>query len=888
MSKETVISLETSIDPSIISGLMNTKPKNAREFLYPRMELEAIDKHEAVILQKEIEHSILNKKVLTDSIDNKLVLFMEQSDLNLFKEIKQFKKDFPAHTHQVALSKFASKHHSDALVRIIYGTPLDAAMLYDTTVKQTVHHLRKFLNTSEPSYSFLRSRVFLEILKSQMFIVLEISVHDIKHRFVQIVAPFETIAKEAEDQSIRMQLTDKCIQSFIKNHSGHNEDTRGYPHKEKQEKDWYIDNTFIKIMWQIPLAKNQKVFSKRSVPFDYERIHEFKGGDVERLGYKKVKQDFFSAGKRNQLVQSMILKCRVRLRSNSSHFSAITTLVEMSVFKEYYMLHDGPATEKNHIDIKNQEYNLSKSFRLDLKRFHTQFGYLLNPVEEIREYYGETVAFYFAWIEYYSIWLIGAIVIGVVAIAYGIYTSMAQQQPLFSVLDNKGTPFFAFAISIWSIYFVKYWKRQSNYLSFIWDMDDYHTQEVIRPQWNPTAERVSPITGKEELYEPSNTFRLKRSISLFVMFLAFLVLVAFIVGNIALTNFLQVQQHISYGGSVTSSLFAIFQILIFYPIYDKLVLWLSNFENHRTNTDFFNSLAWKEYVLSFVNNYGLLFFIAVVKPVIITSSDSQTFNYLGLWEQTCSSDSSNPLDGDNQCKKNLIISIAIIFTGQQILLTAWEFIYPWLVAFYDTKSEKTKISGAEPEYMKEKDLVQLTRNVLSYEYASKVIQLGNVLLFSALFPLAPILAWSNDIFEKRLDIIKFVDFYRRNFVEGANSIGIWEAIISSVVYLGIFTNGVVITFLSDGLEQLITEIDPDVSSRYKMLVYKLFFLIVYEHLLYMISSVLDYYISDAPQAVRDGREAEQYIRNMWRAEEIKDEEEEFEEAFSEFQSLPID
>lgn len=190
--------------------------------------------------------------------------------------------------------------------------------------------------------------------------------------------------------------------------------------------------------------------------------------------------------------------------------------------------------------------------------------------------------------------------------------------------------------------------------------------------------------------------------------------------------------------------------------------------------------------------------------------------------------------------------------------------------------------------MKEKDLVQLTRDVLSSEYASKVIQLGNVLLFSAVFPFAPILAWSNDVFEKRLDLIKFVDFYRRNFVEGANSIGVWETIISSVVYLGIFTNGVVITFLSNGLEQVIYALDSDVSSRYKMLVYKLFFLILYEHLLYIISSVLDYFISDAPQAVRDGREAEHYIRDMWRAEEIKEEEDEFEEAFSEFQSLPID
>ncbi|KAJ3310393.1 Anoctamin-7 [Boothiomyces sp. JEL0838] len=882
MSKkgETVVSLEPSIDPSIISSLLNTKPKNAREFLYPKMELEAIDRHEVLILQKEIEHSILCKKVLSESIDNKLVLFLEQQDLDLFREIRQFKKDFPAHTHQVALSKFASKHHSDALVRIIYGTPLDAAMLYDTTVKQTVHHLRKFLNNSEPSYSFLRSRVILEILKRQMFVVLEISVHDIKYRFLQIVAPFETLAKEAEEQQIRMQLTDKCIQSFIKNHTGHNEDAREYPQKEKQEKDWFIDNTFIKILWQIPFARNQKVFSKRSVPFDYERIHEFKGGDVERLGYKRVKQDFFSAAKRNQLVQSIILQCRIKLRSNSSRFSAITTLVEMGVFKEYYMLHDGPPNEPNHIDLKNQEYNLNKSFRLDLKRFHKRFGYFNNPVEEIREYFGESVAFYFAWIEYYSIWLIGAIVIGLVAIAYGVYSVMAQQQSYLTLLDNKGTPFFAFAMSVWSIYFVKYWKRQSNYLSFIWDMDDYHNQEVIRPQWKPTAERISPITGKEELYEPSSSVRMKRSIALFSMFLTFLVLVGFIVANIALTNFLQARFQISYGGSITSAVFAVFQILVFYPVYHKLVEWLSNFENHKTNTDFNNSLAWKEYVLSFVNNYGLLFFIAIVKPVIITSTDSQSFNYLGMWQQTCDI-------GENECEKNLIISIAIIFTGQQILLTIWEFAYPWFVAFYDTSSEK-KIKGAEPEYMKEKDLVQLTRDVLSSEYASKVIQLGNVLLFSAVFPFAPILAWSNDVFEKRLDLIKFVDFYRRNFVEGANSIGIWETIISSVVYLGIFTNGVVITFLSNGLEQVIYALDSDVSSRYKMLVYKLFFLILYEHLLYIISSVLDYFISDAPQAVRDGREAEHYIRDMWRAEEIKEEEEEFEEAFSEFQSLPID
>lgn len=71
---------------------------------------------------------------------------------------------------------------------------------------------------------------------------------------------------------------------------------------------------------------------------------------------------------------------------------------------------------------------------------------------------------------------------------------------------------------------------------------------------------------------------------------------------------------------------------------------------------------------------------------------------------------------------------------------------------------------------------------------SSVIQFGFVTLFVASFPLAPVLALVNNLFEIRVDAWKITTQFRRVVPEKAQDIGAWQPILQGVAILAVATN----------------------------------------------------------------------------------------------------
>jgi tetrahydromethanopterin S-methyltransferase subunit G len=69
-----------------------------------------------------------------------------------------------------------------------------------------------------------------------------------------------------------------------------------------------------------------------------------------------------------------------------------------------------------------------------------------------------------------------------------------------------------------------------------------------------------------------------------------------------------------------------------------------------------------------------------------------------------------------------------------------------------------------------------------------VIQYGFVTLFVAAFPLAPLMALINNIFEIRLDAYKYTTQMRRSLGQHVRSIGIWYGILEGMTYLSVIFN----------------------------------------------------------------------------------------------------
>lgn len=71
-----------------------------------------------------------------------------------------------------------------------------------------------------------------------------------------------------------------------------------------------------------------------------------------------------------------------------------------------------------------------------------------------------------------------------------------------------------------------------------------------------------------------------------------------------------------------------------------------------------------------------------------------------------------------------------------------------------------------------------------------------------MFPLAPLCALINNIFEIRLDARKFLNHYRRPVGEMATDIGVWFKIVDALGKLAVITNGFLIAFASNMIPRL--------------------------------------------------------------------------------------
>ncbi|MGH0172998.1 UNVERIFIED_CONTAM: hypothetical protein FKN15_077548 [Acipenser sinensis] len=111
--------------------------------------------------------------------------------------------------------------------------------------------------------------------------------------------------------------------------------------------------------------------------------------------------------------------------------------------------------------------------------------------------------------------------------------------------------------------------------------------------------------------------------------------------------------------------------------------------------------------------------------------------------------------------------------------------------------------GKEKKHRQDHDLQCLGQLGLFYEYLEMVIQFGFITLFVASFPLAPLLALCNNILEVRVDAWKFTTQFRRPVAAKAHSIGAWQEILNGVAILSVVTNAFIVAFTSDMIPRLV-------------------------------------------------------------------------------------
>lgn len=225
----------------------------------------------------------------------------------------------------------------------------------------------------------------------------------------------------------------------------------------------------------------------------------------------------------------------------------------------------------------------------------------------------------------------------------------------------------------------------------------------------------------------------------------------------------------------------------------------------RTLSEFEDSVTLKLYLLQFVNNYSSCFYIAFCRGRQLIGRPGA---YTRVWTfrlEECS------LFG---CMRELGYQLLIILVGRQLYARVRDVGVPYMKRRWQAR--RIAVSLAEEERMRASQMQSLDHRMVSDlsllpwddsllfdEYLAMVLQFGLVTLFSVAFPLAPLLAFVNNIFEIRLDATKILGSYRRPVVRRVSDIGVWYKILDMLAKLGVITTGFIIAFTSDVVPRLL-------------------------------------------------------------------------------------
>lgn len=424
------------------------------------------------------------------------------------------------------------------------------------------------------------------------------------------------------------------------------------------------------------------------------------------------------------------------------------------------------------------------------------------PIDEIRNYFGESVAFYFSFFEYYTKWLIPLAVIGL--LTWFMPAAALIKFATFSVCNL-----------VWSTLFIEKWKRKSALQSFNWGVYDAEVNEKARVEFEGEP-RISPITDKLEMhYSKKSRMMKKYFVSYPIVFISILLTVLtmlayYKVENKTLRTFTgdsYLQVSLTFLPSIAYSIV----VMVYGMVYSQIAVALTNWENHRTETSYESNLTVKLFVFYFANNFVCLFYEAFY---------NRNFNNLS----------------------SMMISL---FTMNAIINKLLEVFAPYLKKrikkqiFSKKIQSKDKITNEVGKQAYTLDYDEGTYN----DYITLFEQFAYVTLFSSVFPWLSLLALLNNLMEERSDAFKYCHVTKRPFPKPCKDIGAWLPAFEIIGFVSVATNFGLIALHPEARLYFQTLSD----CEYVML------FVGVEHLLVLIKVVIMNMVPDVPGRVLQQR-----------------------------------
>ena len=277
----------------------------------------------------------------------------------------------------------------------------------------------------------------------------------------------------------------------------------------------------------------------------------------------------------------------------------------------------------HHSGLKEEIWKQTRGFKM------------MPPVELMRQYYGEEVAFYFAWMGVLTRWLFFPGIVGLIANLYRWYRGD-------TLTKDEYTPFYGLVTFIWSVLFMKWWQRHEARLSYNWGVlvGEWEKQKYfsVRPEFYGNF-RSSPVTGQLEVFYPEYKRRLKFFVSTLVTIAMLNAAFWTMILSLNMQGYINPKNHperwregnphpfhwpmlsqlaepgqIFDMNSTWRSLIPVAlhvaTIFTFNTIYRSVATRLTKWENHQTQLAFSNSLILKRFLFEAFDCYVALFYLA--------------------------------------------------------------------------------------------------------------------------------------------------------------------------------------------------------------------------------------------------------------------------------------
>ncbi|KAL8594587.1 hypothetical protein ACOMHN_002142 [Nucella lapillus] len=596
-----------------------------------------------------------------------------------------------------------------------------------------------------------------------------------------------------------------------------------------------------------------------------------------------------------------VLACHVTHLSLSV-LPGLSYMMMKKNYTDYFILHEESTRSAKHGDNHlftppvdpaekdKEEEGLEQDARRDMDDTWTKFT-KFQPLWKIRNYFGERIAFYFAWSGMLCTTLWFPMIFGIIVFFYGIAESVSSDTHLSNAtslsesfqhlfgdfkqsFDNNATPYFGLFICVWGTVFLEIWKRKNSELAYEWDVEQFESNEPDRPSFSGTKSKKDPVTDEWVWYYPFKIQFLKFWVSFSVLIVMIVLVLISVLSVITYRIIITIDfcpnssaAECLVVGTIMSSVLNAVSILILSRVYNVLAKWLTDWENHQTQTRYDDALIFKLFAFQFANNYASCFYIAFFQE----NSTLTGFLESGKYQDSC----------DGSCMTKLSFQVLVLMLLKPMPKLFKDVILVWVKKMWRKHpnwcrclrqcrcwccKSCNQVGHISVETGSGHDLDSQAQHMLFLkhehqkpslgdftldEYMEKVIQYGFLMLFGISLPLAPLLALLTNLFDLRVDARRLLWWYRRPVAKIAQDIGMWFNILLFVNFVGVISSGFILGFTSTWGDKYSTT-------------GKLIIVLAFEHIVFALKYIIAYVIPDTPAPVRLAirRERYQILRKM--------------------------